>query len=106
MTARALVRQRKEDLSMNEITAANIRKVTRFRPDGEDLLEKEVKRLESLVIADPVEQETEEVAVEEVDAGRDVSRWATEPVKEFKKMRREAREKKNAKKEDFEDEDD
>ena len=46
MTARALVRQREEDLPMHELTAQNMRKVTRFREDGESMLEQEVKRLE------------------------------------------------------------
>ncbi len=31
---------------MNEITAVNVRKVTRFREDGEEALESEVHRLE------------------------------------------------------------
>jgi len=46
MTAKALVRQREEGLAMNDITAVNIRKVTRYREGGEDELEAEVKRLE------------------------------------------------------------
>lgn len=47
MAARSLARQRtsKTDLSA-EIAALNIRKVTRFRPDGEAALEREVKRIE------------------------------------------------------------
>ncbi|KAL2432355.1 Large ribosomal subunit protein bL17m [Exophiala dermatitidis] len=47
MTAKALVRQRKEGLPMHELTAVNVRKVTRFRENGEDALEEEVKRLEA-----------------------------------------------------------
>lgn len=46
MTAKALVRQREEGLAMHELTALNIRKVTRFRKDGEQALEGEVTRLE------------------------------------------------------------
>lgn len=46
ITAKALVRQREEGLNMHELTALNIRKLTRFRKDGEDVLEQEVKRLE------------------------------------------------------------
>lgn len=46
MTAKALVRQRSEALPMHELTAVNIRKVTRFRENGEDELEAEVARLE------------------------------------------------------------
>jgi len=46
MTAKALVKQREEGTGMNEITAVNLRKVTRFREGGEDALEAEVLRLE------------------------------------------------------------
>ena len=47
MTAKTLVREREEGLSMHELTAVNVRKVTRFRDDGVDRLEAEVKRLEA-----------------------------------------------------------
>lgn len=46
MTAKALVKQREDGTGMNEITAVNLRKVTRFREGGEDALEAEVLRLE------------------------------------------------------------
>ena len=46
MTAKTLVKQRDDGLGMNEITAWNVRKVTRFREGGEDSLETEVLRLE------------------------------------------------------------
>jgi len=47
MTAKTLARQRAEgNDSMNEITAVNVMKVTRFRKNGERALEKEVERLE------------------------------------------------------------
>lgn len=47
MTARTLARKRAEgDDSMNEITALNVLKVTKFRPDGERALEKEVERIQ------------------------------------------------------------
>lgn len=46
MTAKALVKQREDGVGMNEITAVNVRKVTRFRQEGEDELEAEVLRLE------------------------------------------------------------
>ena len=45
MTARALLRQQADKLPMNELTATNIRKVTRFRPDGVAALAHEVERL-------------------------------------------------------------
>lgn len=47
MTAKALVKQRQEGLAMHQLTALNIRKVTRFREDGEQALESEVRRLEA-----------------------------------------------------------
>ena len=56
MTAKALVRQRKEDLDLNEMMLSNIRKVTRFRIDGEQQLEDEMRRLET----DAAEQEEKE----------------------------------------------
>jgi hypothetical protein len=53
ITARALVRSREREEAgagsgsgMTEILAANVRKVTRFREDGEEVLEREVRRLE------------------------------------------------------------
>lgn len=47
MVAKTLLHERRQGLaSMPERTAVNVRKVTRFRPDGEEALEKEVVRLE------------------------------------------------------------
>lgn len=46
MTAKALLRQQQEELPMNDITASNIRKVTRFRKDGVAALAQAVKDLE------------------------------------------------------------
>ncbi|RMZ90428.1 hypothetical protein DV736_g2341, partial [Chaetothyriales sp. CBS 134916] len=45
MTAKALVRMEDEGLGMHEMTALNMRKVTRFRRDGEEALQQEVDRL-------------------------------------------------------------
>ena len=56
MTAKALVRQRKENVDLNEMTLANMRKVTRFREHGEQQLEEEMRRLED----DAREQEEKE----------------------------------------------
>lgn len=47
MTAKAIVRQRKEGLPMHELTAVNVRKVTRFRAGGEEALDDEIRRLEA-----------------------------------------------------------
>jgi len=46
MTAKTLVRERAEGKKMAELTALNVRKVTRFREDGDKALEAEVRRLE------------------------------------------------------------
>lgn len=48
MTARTLLRQREEGVAMNEMTAVNVGKVTRFREGGEEDLEAEVARLEQM----------------------------------------------------------
>lgn len=45
MTARTLARQRSEGLQVNDITAKNVAKVTRFRVDGKEELERTVQRL-------------------------------------------------------------
>ncbi|KAF3480270.1 mitochondrial 54S ribosomal protein YmL8 [Arthroderma uncinatum] len=47
MTAKTLARQRAAGQeTMNEVTAQNVMKVTRFRPDGQAALEAEVQRVE------------------------------------------------------------
>ncbi|KIW16664.1 ribosomal protein L17 [Exophiala spinifera] len=56
MTAKAIVRQRKENLPMHELTAVNIRKVTRFRDGGEEALEEEIKRLETAMEEQSLEE--------------------------------------------------
>jgi len=66
MTARALLRQQKEGLPMNEITATNIRKVTRFRKRGVEDLAKEVEQLK----ISKAEQEVEEKKLYEKDGTR------------------------------------
>lgn len=49
MTAKTLARQREMgNDAMNEITAMNVQKVTKYRKNGESALEKEVQRLEKL----------------------------------------------------------
>lgn len=57
MTAKAIVRQRKDNLPMHELTAVNVRKVTRFRDGGEEALEEEVKRLETQLEAQSLEEQ-------------------------------------------------
>ncbi|KNG88092.1 mitochondrial 54S ribosomal protein YmL8 [Aspergillus nomiae NRRL 13137] len=47
MTARTVARQRSQGLdTLNELTRLNVQKVTRFRKDGVDDLEREIKKLE------------------------------------------------------------
>ena len=53
MTAKTLARMREDGKPMSELTALNVRKVTRFREDGDQALEAEVERLEG------VKEETE-----------------------------------------------
>ncbi|KAF2231231.1 ribosomal protein L17 [Viridothelium virens] len=48
MTARTLARLREKGQEINDITANNIRKVTRFREDGENALEEMVQKFEKL----------------------------------------------------------
>jgi large subunit ribosomal protein L17 len=48
LTARTLARLQKEDKEINDLTAKNITKVTRFREGGEAALEEMVKRMSKL----------------------------------------------------------
>jgi large subunit ribosomal protein L17 len=50
MTARTLARLKKEDKEINEITQKNIEKVTRFRKDGNVVLENVVERMSKMGI--------------------------------------------------------
>lgn len=52
MTARTLARQRAEGLEQNEMTARNVEKVTRYRPEGEKDLEAMVGKMRSLKVLD------------------------------------------------------
>lgn len=63
MTAKALARQRRDGLNVNEAMAANVRKVTRFRQNGAQALEEEVARLEE----EREEREEEEKSAFEKD---------------------------------------
>lgn len=46
MTAKTLARERDTERGMGKITTLNVKKVTRFRPNGMGQLTKEVKRIE------------------------------------------------------------
>jgi large subunit ribosomal protein L17 len=50
MTARTIARERGEGKDSGEMTARNIDKVTRYRPDGEADLEAMVSRLRDLEV--------------------------------------------------------
>ncbi len=49
MTAKTLVRERATEEGVRELTAKNIAKVTRYRSNGMEELEREVKRMEARV---------------------------------------------------------
>lgn len=63
LTARTIVRERGEGKEAGEMTARNIDKVTRFRPNGEQELEEMVQKIKDLEM------------VERVDAGNEEKRW-------------------------------
>lgn len=46
ITAKAIARQREQGIqTLNELTALNVRKVTRYRKDGVETLEKEIEKM-------------------------------------------------------------
>ncbi|PGH19161.1 ribosomal protein L17 [Polytolypa hystricis UAMH7299] len=58
MTAKTIAKNRAEgNDSLNEITAMNVLKVTRFRKGGEDALEKEIERFEKLALENKEKEE-------------------------------------------------
>ncbi|KAH8685657.1 50S ribosomal protein L17 [Tricladium varicosporioides] len=61
MTARTVARVRSEGKDLNEMTARNIDKVTRFRPGGEDSLEEMVERISELKVGERDNAGSEEV---------------------------------------------
>ena len=52
MTARTVARRRGEGVEINEMTARNIEKVTRYRPNGEKELESMVEKLNKLEVGE------------------------------------------------------
>ena len=66
MTAKTLVNERADGRPMHDFTAANVDKVTRFRPDGHGQLEKMVREIETR--AQTVDKVIEE---EDVDGEKD-----------------------------------
>lgn len=60
MTARTIARERGEGKAVGEMTARNIDKVTRFRPDGEEALEQMVEKLADLEVGERDNAKSEE----------------------------------------------
>jgi len=60
MTARTIARQRAEGQKMNDMTQRNMEKVTRFRPGGEEDLEKMVEKLSELEVGERDNSKTDE----------------------------------------------
>ena len=60
MTARTVARRRGEGMEINEMTARNIEKVTRYRPNGEKELEKMVEKLNKLEVGERDNSNTDE----------------------------------------------
>jgi large subunit ribosomal protein L17 len=50
MTARTILRERRENKDPTDMTARNIDKVTRFRPGGEEALEEMVRKIRHLSV--------------------------------------------------------
>lgn len=50
LTAKTIARARSEGRELNEMTARNVEKVTQFRPNGKQLLEKMVNRMSKLEV--------------------------------------------------------
>ena len=89
MTAKTLVRERAGDGGIREITARNVAKVTRFRPGGEDELERTVSRMETARGMGRKEEGTDEVdEVEREKGGR------REPWEPFARVRQRLRDQK------------
>lgn len=57
MTAKTLARERATEEGVRDLTAKNVRKVTRFRPGGEQELEKMVVSLEELEVSEARRQQ-------------------------------------------------
>lgn len=52
MTARTLAKIQAEEREVNDLTARNIDKVTRYRKDGEEALEQMVQKIRHLEVGD------------------------------------------------------
>lgn len=52
MTARTIARQRAAGETMNEMTERNMEKVTRYKKNGEEALEKMIEKMSTLQVAE------------------------------------------------------
>lgn len=74
ITAKAIARQREQGIqTLNELTALNVKKVTRYRKEGVEALEKEIERM--TVEADKKKNKKDQ---KKEDGGEDMDegRWA------------------------------
>ena len=94
MTAKTLVRERASDGGIREITARNVAKVTRYRENGEDDLERTVRRLETMKGFAKGGEEDEDEDEDEDDEEED-TREKREPWEPFPRMVQRAREKRD-----------
>ena len=69
MTARTLAKVQEDDKEINEMTAKNIMKVTRFRKDGEAELDKMVSKIKALKF-EPWDETARRRRYEKVDASK------------------------------------
>ena len=88
MTAKTLVRERAGDDGIREITARNVAKVTRFRENGEEELERTVRRLETMKGFGKEAKGVEEEEEDDDDDGKE-ERDPWEPFARMKQRERE-----------------
>ncbi|EEA27676.1 54S ribosomal protein L8, mitochondrial [Talaromyces marneffei ATCC 18224] len=73
ITAKAIARQREQGIqTLNELTALNVRKVTRFRKDGVETLEKEIEKMS---LESEKKKKQKKVQEKEERKEKDEGRW-------------------------------
>jgi large subunit ribosomal protein L17 len=71
ITAKAIARQREQGIqTLNELTALNVRKVTRYRKDGVEALEKEIEKMTLEADKKKNKKNQEKEGAEDEDEGR------------------------------------
>ena len=89
MTAKTLMRERRSNGGIREITARNVAKVTRYRENGEEDLERTVRRLETMKgFRKGGEDDDDDDDDDEEEDTRDEQRPWTEREKRNKTMKR------------------